>query len=131
MEIPFEILHKIENEHEENVASLYSKNFKTWKKYENKKSKLRLVSDYLTNYFSENPTGIISYDKIAKDLNLKKSIAEWHLSTLLKFKCVKKEKINGHEAYFEEKFEHEKPELLHFLLREKYRNVIEYLKDNQ
>ena len=87
----------------------------------NRKSIFNIIKDYPGTYLS----------RIAKDLNLKKPIAEWHLSTLLKFKCVKKVKINGHEAYFEEKFEHEKPELLHFMLREKYLKVIEYLKDNQ
>ena len=87
----------------------------------NRKSIYNLIKDYPGTYLS----------RIAKELNFKKPIAEWHLSILLKFKCVKKVKINGHDAYFIDKFEHEKPELLHFMQRDKYRKVIEYLKDNQ
>ena len=90
-------------------------------KNENRKSIFNIIKQEPGTYLS----------RIAKVLNLKKPIAEWHLSALLKFNCVKKVKINGHEAYFEVKFEHEKPELLHFMQREKYRKVIEYLKENQ
>ena len=88
---------------------------------ENRKSIYKVIKNYPGTYLS----------RIAKELDLKKSIAEWHLSILLKFECVKKIKINGHEAYFTDKFEHEKPELFHFMQREKYRKVIEYLQDNQ
>ena len=81
------------------------------------------------NTIKESPGTYLS--RIAKELDLKKPIAEWHLSILLKFECVKKVKINGHEAYFIDKFEHDKPELLHFMQREKYRIVIEHLNESQ
>jgi len=87
----------------------------------NRKAILNMIKDYPGTYLS----------RIAKELSLKKPITEWHLSILLKFKCVKKVRINGHEAYFDNKFEHEKPELIHFMQREKYRKVIEYIKNNQ
>lgn len=81
------------------------------------------------NLIRKNPGTYLS--RISKDLNLKKPITEWHLGMLLKFKCVKKIKINGHEAYFFINTKFENYKIIHYMQREKYRKVIEYLQNKK
>ena len=70
----------------------------------------------------------IFFNKLVKILKLKPPIVEWHINILIKFEFIKKEKIDNREAYFEFGYKFEQQELLHFLSRDKYNRIIEYLR---
>ncbi|MFX1387704.1 MAG: winged helix-turn-helix transcriptional regulator [Promethearchaeota archaeon] len=80
------------------------------------------------NFILENPG--ISFNQIVNELDLTPPVVAWHMNTLLKFGCIKKKKINSHEALYHINFEFEIEEIVHFLSREKCKIIVEYLLEN-
>jgi len=78
--------------------------------------------------FIKNNPGV-HFNKLFKKLNLSIAVVEWHLNILSKFKFIKKEKIDNFEAYFEISVDSGQSKIIHIISREKYRKIIEYLKN--
>ena len=68
------------------------------------------------------------FNKLVKTLNISVFSVDWHLNVLFKFNLVRKEKINGFEAFFDSKLPSEKDNVFHIISRDKCRKIIEYLK---
>ncbi|MFX1257655.1 MAG: winged helix-turn-helix transcriptional regulator [Promethearchaeota archaeon] len=76
-------------------------------------------------FILENPG--ISFNRIVKELNLSPPVVVWHVNTLIQFGCIKKKKINSHEALFRIHLDSKKEKVLHFLSREKCKKIVDYL----
>lgn len=71
--IPIEAIQEINQQYEIENAYILDKNARTYRKYLNTHSKLRIIFDKLNEMFTKNPYGFISYNKVAKSLSMKKS----------------------------------------------------------
>jgi len=76
-------------------------------------------------YIKKNP-GIYFY-KLVKELNLTIPVVGWHLNVLLKFKFIRKIKIDNHESYFEENKKSQYNKAIHIITQEKSQKIIQYL----
>ena len=52
------------------------------------------------------------------------------MNILLKFNLIRKVKIEKYDAYFDSKLPSKNDEILHIILREKCKKIIQYLKQN-
>lgn len=69
-EIPIEAQIEVQEQYDTEVAYMKQKNEKTYKKYLDLGSKLRMVSDKLNNMFIEDPLRIINYEDFANELSM-------------------------------------------------------------
>lgn len=76
----------------------------------------------------ENPG--ITINIIVNELHLTPPVVVWHVNTLIKFGCIKKKRINDHDALFHIKIDNKKVKILHLLSKEKCRLIIDYLLKN-
>ena len=77
----------------------------------------------------QNSKGI-NFNRIAKKLNLRYQVLEWHLKMLLKFDYIKIIEIDGKNVYFDSEELSELSKIKHIISRDKYRKLINYLEDN-
>lgn len=70
MEIPVEVEQKLTELSNKDITYLKIHSEKILKRYLNNSSSLRKVADYLSDFFKENFMETLSYDRIAKELNL-------------------------------------------------------------
>jgi predicted transcriptional regulator len=80
------------------------------------------------NFIVKNPGTY--FNKIVKELEMSNHIVIWHLSMLIKFNCIKTEKIDNHEIYFESHFDLKNIKFKYFTSKEKSKLIIDYLKNN-
>ncbi|MBN1799944.1 MAG: right-handed parallel beta-helix repeat-containing protein [Candidatus Lokiarchaeota archaeon] len=72
----------------------------------------------------------IHFNKIIKKTKIARMVVRWHVNMLNKFQFVRLEQIGNQHAYFDNETKHQDTELMHFISREKSKNIIEYLKKN-
>ncbi|MFX1297112.1 MAG: PAS domain S-box protein [Promethearchaeota archaeon] len=77
-------------------------------------------------YFIKKNPGVY-FNIILKKLNINKQSLKWHLRVLLKFKFIRKQKIDGIEAYFDREEKIGQAEVFHFISREKCKTIIQAL----
>ncbi|MHA1349293.1 MAG: hypothetical protein ACTSPZ_00485 [Promethearchaeota archaeon] len=70
------------------------------------------------------------FNRILHELNFSNHIVVWHLSMLLKFDFIRKEKLENHEIYFGAKKEFQEVILTYFKSKEKSKKILNYIKDN-
>ncbi|MHA2182836.1 MAG: hypothetical protein ACXAAH_15560 [Promethearchaeota archaeon] len=70
------------------------------------------------------------FNRIVNRLEMSNHVVIWHLSMLLKFNCIKKEKIDNHEIYFKFNFNLKNVKFNYFTSKEKSKLIIDYLKNN-
>jgi len=70
------------------------------------------------------------FNRILHELNFSNHIVVWHLSMLLKFDFIRKDKLENHEIYFGAKKEFQEVILSYFKSKEKSKKILNYIKDN-
>ncbi|MHA2037027.1 MAG: hypothetical protein ACW98X_11365 [Promethearchaeota archaeon] len=70
------------------------------------------------------------FNRIVKSLEMSNHVVIWHLSMLLKFNYIKTEEIDNHEIYFEFEFNLKTIKFTYYTSKEKSRQIIDYLKNN-
>jgi len=81
------------------------------------------------NFIKLNPG--VHFNRIVKKVNLSIFTVEWHLKMLVKFEYLRREKIDNLECYFDLSIDSKEAEAFHFITREKYQKIIQYLKFNE
>ena len=79
-------------------------------------------------FIKQNPG--VHFNKLFKKVNLSNAVVRWHVNVLVKFSFIKSEKIDNHDAYFEPDINPDYYKVLHLISREKYNNIIDFLKEN-
>ena len=77
----------------------------------------------------QESTGI-NFNRIAKKLDLRYQVLDWHLKMLLKFDYIKEINIDGKKVYFDSEEINELSRIKHIISKEKYKKLIDYLKNN-
>jgi len=72
----------------------------------------------------------INFNRIAKILDLRYQVLDWHLKMLLKFDYIKEIRIDGKNVYFVSEELTELSKIKHIISKEKYKKLIEYLEVN-
>lgn len=70
------------------------------------------------------------FNRILHELNFSNHIVVWHLSMLLKFDFIHKEKLENHEIYFDAKKEFQEVISTYFISKEKSKKILNYMKDD-
>ncbi|MFX1365398.1 MAG: hypothetical protein ACFFCE_11715 [Promethearchaeota archaeon] len=81
------------------------------------------------SYIKKNP-GIYA-NKLSKKLKLSPFVIKWHLSILLKFDLIRKQKINKNVSYFESSLSKENDKLFQIISKEKGLSIIRFLRKNK
>lgn len=83
MDVPLETAADIQNKVDADTLYLRARNQKTKDKYDKVNSKLRIIADYITDFFRSNPTGELSHSKIAHDLGFNEGTVWQAVSELM------------------------------------------------
>ncbi|MFX1477097.1 MAG: hypothetical protein ACFFCI_03095 [Promethearchaeota archaeon] len=86
--------------------------------------KRRIIYDFIV----QNPGTY--FNKIVEELKISNHVVVWHLNMLLKFDFIKSESIEQHKVYFDSKFDLKRSKYAYFSSKEKSKQIIIYLKNN-
>lgn len=81
------------------------------------------------NTIKDNPG--IYFNRLARKLNLSNYILAWHIKMLSNFNYIRSSYFEKHEAFFEADLKTENDELLFFVSKEKSKQLIDFLINNQ
>ncbi|MFX0189024.1 MAG: hypothetical protein ACFE8A_14960 [Candidatus Hodarchaeota archaeon] len=80
------------------------------------------------DYIRKNPGTY--FFRILNELGLSNNVVVWHLSLLEKFDFIRKLKIDNIDVYFESNLDLKEIKKFYILSKEKYKNIIQYLRIN-
>lgn len=89
-----------------------------------KNEKRRKIHNFIQNYPGTH------FNRIVSKLKISNHVVVWHLSILLKFEFIKKERIENRDVYYTPDVDKSKAHKLHYVYKPKSQKIINYLKLN-
>ncbi|MFX1238752.1 MAG: hypothetical protein ACFFAS_10660 [Promethearchaeota archaeon] len=80
------------------------------------------------NHIRDNPG--VHFTQIARSLKMNNYLLRWHLDALVKFNCIRSEKIGNLEAFFDIEIEQEQGRILQLISRKKVKLILDYLQNS-